>query len=274
MKADRHRQVNEMTPGDSKLEERRSRPSLRDFEARLRRQEVRGTFSAAETAGLPEPVRRYFRSAIAPGTPIATAARLKMSGSIKIGRWLSFRAEEVLAPLQGFVWAARVARVITGADAMVDGHGGMHWKLLGLGPVVTAGGPDYEKSAAGRFGGEAMWIPTALLPRFGVEWKAESPMDVTASFSVDGSALELRYVLDEEGRVCSVAFDRWRGAEGSDPPGMYPFGGDVIDYRSFAGLTIPSEGRFGWFYGTDRWDEGEFFRYEVTDLRLLGSTCA
>jgi hypothetical protein len=50
---------------------------------------------------------------------------------------------------------------------------------------------------------------------------------------------------------------------------MYPCGGDVTGYRRFAGLTIPSEGRLGWFYGTDRWSEGEFFRYEITQLRLL-----
>jgi len=32
---------------------------------------------------------------------------------------------------------------------------------------------------------------------------------------------------------------------------------------------IPSAGRAGWFYGTDRWSEGEFFRYEFTDFHLV-----
>ena len=52
-----------------------------------------------------------------------------------------------------------------------------------------------------------------------------------------------------------MTFDRWRAAEGSDPAGSYPFGGEFTGYRSFDGLTIPSEGRCGWFYGTDRWSE-------------------
>jgi hypothetical protein len=26
---------------------------------------------------------------------------------------------------------------------------------------------------------------------------------------------------------------------------------------------------FGWFYGTDRWPDGEFFRYQITDLTLV-----
>ncbi|MGH3742047.1 MAG: hypothetical protein ACRDT1_12020 [Micromonosporaceae bacterium] len=38
------------------------------------------------------------------------------------------------------------------------------------------------------------------------------------------------------------------------------------------GLTIPSSGRLGWFYGTDRHDEGEFFRYELTALDAIGAT--
>jgi hypothetical protein len=29
------------------------------------------------------------------------------------------------------------------------------------------------------------------------------------------------------------------------------------------GLTIPRAGRLGWFYGTDRWNDGEFFRYQI-----------
>jgi hypothetical protein len=84
-----------------------------------------------------------------------------------------------------------------------------------------------------------------------------------------GVALEVRYIFDEEGRVRSLTFDRWGDPDRSGAWRMYPCGGDVTGYRRFAGLTIPSEGRLGWFYGTDRWSEGEFFRYEITQLRLL-----
>ena len=44
------------------------------------------------------------------GTPFSPARsgidgfRLRMTGHIKIGRWLPFRAEEVLSPREGFVW--------------------------------------------------------------------------------------------------------------------------------------------------------------------------
>lgn len=79
---------------------------------------------------------------------------------------------QVLAPHQGFHWSARVAGVIGGFDQCLDGRGQLRWKLLGLVPVMRADGPDVARSAVGRAAGEAMWLPTTLLPRFGVEWEA------------------------------------------------------------------------------------------------------
>jgi hypothetical protein len=36
------------------------------------------------------------------------------------------------------------------------------------------------------------------------------------------------------------------------------------------GVTIPSSGRVGWHFGTDRWpDDGEFFRFTITRYELL-----
>jgi hypothetical protein len=32
---------------------------------------------------------------------------------------------------------------------------------------------------------------------------------------------------------------------------------------------VPGAGRAGWFYGTDRWAEGEFFRYRLTSMELV-----
>jgi hypothetical protein len=48
----------------------------------------------------------------------------------------------------------------------------------------------------------------------------------------------------------------------------------VTTYRTFDGLTIPSAVRFGWFFGIDRWLDGEFFRYEITKLQPILSPAA
>jgi Family of unknown function (DUF6544) len=244
--------------------------TLADLEARLLQPAGPGRFDPAELDGLPEPVRRHLGLAIAPGTPLYTSARLRMRGSIKVGPWLPFRARQVLSPHRGFVWAGRAAWLIAGSDRYLDGAGALEWKLAGLVTVAHAEDADVARSAAGRAGAEGIWLPTALLPRFGVRWAAPAGDLFTASFAVGETPLELELGLDEAGRVVSLAFDRWGDPGGGAGFGWYRFGGVLTDHASFGGLTIPSAGRLGWFFGTDRWDEGEFFRYRITDLQPAG----
>jgi hypothetical protein len=245
-------------------------PALSELEGRLLHAAAPGAFGDAELDGLPEPVRRHLAQAIARGTPLAPGARLRMRGSIKVGRWLPFRARQVLSPHHGFVWAARAAGVIAGVDRYVDGAGGMDWKLAGLVTVAHAEGPDVARSAAGRAAAEGMWVPTALLPRFGVRWSAGGPDEVGAGFRIGEVPVEVRYRLDGDGRIVSFVFDRWGDPDGGRF-GWHPFGGEVTGYGTFGGVTIPSAGRAGWFFGTDRWPAGEFFRYRITDLELVTS---
>jgi hypothetical protein len=174
-------------------------PRLSELEGRLVQAPAPGGFRSSELDGLPEPVRRHLTQAIAPGTALATSAWLRMRGHIKVGRWLPFRARQVLNPHRGFVWSARAAGVIAGSDRYVDDAGVMNWKLAGLVRVVHAEGPDISRSAAGRAGAEAVCLPTALLPRFGVRWSATGDDQVTARYQV--------------GRR------RWRSTTGSTPTG-------------------------------------------------------
>jgi hypothetical protein len=224
------------------------------------------SFSAVESQGLPEPARRYLAAAIRPGTPLARSARIEMRGHIKIGRWIPFRAREIITPQRGFLWQARAAGLISGYDYYTDGHGGMDWKLARLIRVAHAEGPDVSRAAAERAGAEAIWLPTALLPRFGVEWRAIDDTHLEAHLDVDGHPVDVHYEIDDHGRITSLVFDRWHEPETGTAWSAVPCGGTVTAYRTFDGLTIPSAGNFGWFYGTDRWPIGEFFRYEITAL--------
>jgi hypothetical protein len=176
-------------------------PRLSEPEARLLQAPEPARFSAAELEGLPEPVQRHLAQAITPGTALATSARLRMRGHIKVDRWLPFRARQILNPHNGFVWAARAAGIIAGSDRYVDGNGGLDWKLLGLLTVAHAEGPEVARSAAGRSGAEAIWLPTALLPRFGVRWSAGSGNQVTADFRVRATPVKLQLQLDAAGRI-------------------------------------------------------------------------
>lgn len=242
--------------------------SVRALERELERP-ARSVFDETELADLPEPARRMFRATIAPGTPIAASARIEMRGEIRLRRWTRFTARETLAPLTGFVWSAR-AGPITGYDRYANGEGELRWELLGLVPVVRSTGADVARSSAGRAAAEAIWLPTALLPRFGVSWLAADRHRLTARLRVDAHDLEVHYELDEAARVRACWLDRWGDPDSTGVHGLHPFGTEADAHRTFAGLTIPSRGRAGWHYGSDRWEDGVFFRYEIADLRPAG----
>jgi len=84
--------------------------------------------------------------------------------------------------------------------------------------------------------------------------------------------MELRLRLDPAGRIQPLVFDRWGDPDNRGSFGWHRFGGEFTGYRSFQGLTIPSDGRLGWFHGEDRWPVGEFFRYQLTDLEPVAES--
>ena len=65
-------------------------------------------FTRERTRSLPPPARRYLEHAIAEGTPLASAVRLRMHGEIQLKGWLPFTAEQVYRRDRGLVWRANV----------------------------------------------------------------------------------------------------------------------------------------------------------------------
>ena len=145
----------------------------------------------------------------------------------------------------------------------------MSWRLAGLIPVMRTSGPDVSRSAAQRAAGEAVWVPTALLPRFGVTWEARTDTSIVAYYDVDGHDVVLRLTIDDGGMVESVAMPRWGDPDETGVFGLHSFGGEFTEHSTFEGVTVPSAGALGWHYGTDRWPDGEFFRFRIDNLRPL-----
>lgn len=243
--------------------------SARRFADELIESALPGAFDPADLRGLPEPVRRYFTAALAPGTPLARSAWFRMHGSIKLNAsWRTFRAWQVESPHKGFIWAARTG-VVMGSDRYIAGSGGMDWRLLGLVRIVHAAGPDTTRSAAGRAGAEAIWTPTALLPQQGVTWAAIDDSHIAASYRLGDHDVDLRLTIGPDGLITSVVFDRWGDPDNTGTWRYLPFGFAVAEQRTYDGITIPVSGRAGWHFGTGRWSSGEFFRSEIVDYRLL-----
>ena len=73
--------------------------------------------------------------------------------------------------------------------------------------------------------------------------------------------------VDGDGRLRDAVIQRW-GNPGGLPYGRYPFGVSLEDEGSFAGVTIPTVVRAGWWWGTPRAEEGEFFRARIVEARF------
>jgi hypothetical protein len=222
------------------------------------------TFDPAMISGFPEPAHRWLRHAIAPGTPLWGSVELTMHGQIKLGRWRPFTARQVLSPPGGYTWAAtaRLAGLpVTGYDRLSSGAGEMRWRLLRLFPVLTAAGPDITRSARGRMAGEIALIPTAFRTAAWTRTEHADTAVATWQFGDGTESAELR--VARSGRLAEIRVNRW-GNPGGAPFGRYPFGVKVEAEACFGGITIPSVFRAGWWWGTERQHEGEFFRAEIT----------
>lgn len=229
------------------------------------------SFDPTSISNLPGPARRYLEHTIAPGTPLASAVRLEMTGQMRLEeKWLPFEAQQVIRWDRGLIWKAKVKMgllSIKGSDRFIDGEGAMRWKLLGLIPVVKARGPDISRSAVGRLQIESMWLPSVLLSDEVIWDKAgEDPARVQAHVSVMGHEATITLEVDEEGRLESTQMQRWGDPEGGEFQ-LYPFGGLALRERTFQGYTVPTELRVGWYFGTPRFDEeGEFWRATIHSM--------
>ncbi|VTU31051.1 hypothetical protein H6CHR_03522 [Variovorax sp. PBL-H6] len=120
---------------------------------------VAGRFDPAMVAGLPEPARRFFLFAIEPGARLGSVVEITMEGELSLGtkeepHYQPMQAEQLLAAPQGLVWRVRTGSGVMraeGSDGMVADRSWTHFRILGLVPIVRAGGDaDHLRSSFGR----------------------------------------------------------------------------------------------------------------------------
>lgn len=227
-------------------------------------------FSEDMIADLPLPVQRYFRFAIAPGTPLARIAEIEMTGVFRLGekdapRPMDMSATQVLALPEGFVWrmSARAgAMSVSGSDTM----GWTRFRAMGVLPVARTGGtPDHRRSAFARLLMEAVaWTPTALLPGPDVRWRALDETTIAVAVTFEGAEEEAFVSLDSSGRPVAVWLQRWSDANAEKTFRRQPFGGALSEHRVFDGVGIATKVEVGNFYGTDAYFP--FFSAEITKI--------
>lgn len=234
-------------------------------------------FDLTDVADLPEIAQRYFRHAIAPGTPLYSGVELEMEGTFLLGDKAKFQtyqmtARQVLRPPEQFVWVPRLrsgAMTIAGSDALVAGEAWTRFFLWGLIPVANVrSSPDLVRSAQFRGAIEgALWLPSTVLPENGARWEQLGPNEARVTLASFSPAIVLRLTLSENGAVREVVGQRWSDANPEQQFRLQPFGGTMSAEARFQGLTIPTSISVGNHYGTEAYLP--FFQARISRARFF-----
>jgi hypothetical protein len=210
---------------------------------------------------VPHPVRRYLETVLPDDVHRPQSVRLEQEGQLRIGGpespWKPFTAtHHATIARPGFVWDAVVEFVpfvsVRIRDAFVDGAGSARVTLLGAVPVAGAGPtPELNEAELQRYLAEAVWYPTALLPRNGVRWEPLDDRSARATLDDGETTASLTFhfsdAADEDG---GVEIDRVhterryrRVADGFEPT---PWTGLWREYERHGGVRVPTEGEVVW----------------------------
>ena len=232
-------------------------------------------FDPAMISELPAPAQRFFRFAIAPGTPLYRVAEICMQGEFSLGDkakpgYMPMRAQQILAAPHGFIWRVRAGKAIwfSGSDGANEGSSWSRFWLLGILPVARAGNnEDHARASFGRYVAEAVfWTPAALLPGEGIRWDTVDESTARVTVTHRGMEQAVDVFVDADGRPEKVVFQRWSNANPAKKFQLQPFGGYLSDYKEFGGFRLPTRVEAGHSFATD--DYFPFFKATVTSIRF------
>ena len=229
-------------------------------------------FDPAVLDGLPEPVQRYFRFAIAPGTRLFPLAEIDMQGDFGPGsrdapNYAPMVARQILCAPHGFVWQMS-SGLISGSDGLGPDGSWTRFRLAGLVPVARAGfSDDHRRSAFARAVAEAaIWAPASVLPGPGITWQAIGPDTARLTFASAGAIQSVDLTLAANGAPVAMVMPRWSNANPQKIWQIQPFGATLGGFRDFHGFRLPTRVEAGNFFGTEDWFA--FFRATLTDIRF------
>ncbi len=231
------------------------------------------SYDAREIGELPPPVQRYFRAVLKDGQPIIATARISHEGQFNMGeteeKWRPFTSRQVVVTRRpGFEWDGRI-RLAPGIkvfvhDAYAGGEGILRAALLGLFTLADLRGTaELAQGELMRFMAEAVWYPTALLPRQGVQWEAIDASAARATLKDGAVSASLEYRFDGDGLVSAVrAESRFRSVEGALV--ATPWSGRFWGYEDQHGIRIPMQGEVAWELREGSWP---YWRGRISRIR-------
>ena len=214
------------------------------------------TVDFASFTELPPPVARYFRHVLKDGQKLIRMAKMHQSGMLRTSTttetWSSFTASHlVVTTATGFIWNAKVemplAAHVRVLDSYIAGVGAGRVNLLSAFAVASeAGAPELNGGALHRYLAEAVWYPTALLPRPGLVWSPIDDRAAMATLTDRGATVSLEFRFNEAGEVTGI-YSPGRFGRFDNGYKQVPWEGHFRDYQIQTGMRVPLYGEVGWY---------------------------
>lgn len=223
----------------------------------------------AAPADLPPPVARYFAFALGSEAPVRVA-RIMHAGTFRTrpgGRASPFTSIQTISVRpRGFVWDAAIAMLppvpVRVRDTYLDGAAGIEGRVGGLIPVVhQSGTPELAAGALARWLGEAVWLPSALLPGDGLAWEAIDDRSARATLTDRGTAVAMVAHFGPAGEIVRITADRYRDVGGRGV--LTPWVIELGDHARTGGMMVPMTGSVGWELPEGRF---EYWRARIVDI--------
>lgn len=231
-------------------------------------------FSYRDIEGLPLPVQRYFRYALKEGQEYLTFIQVKASGDFKrpLDQTASkFTVDQTIsADPPGLVFSATMKpnsfTWFLIRDKYYHAQGGMHVNLFsGFNVLNQVGGNELNTTTLIRWAGEAVMMPTALLPSQYLHWE---PIDETSARAIitDGDLRgSVRFFFNDIGEIVRCeSDDRYDMIDG-----RFQKVGSIAyrsHYQEYNGIKIPM--KFNILRVLPDGKQEEFWKGEVMDIRF------
>ena len=201
---------------------------------------------------LPSTVARYFTFALPSDRRPIERAHLRFTGTFaaRPNAWAPFTAEQDVRPgPPGFVWDARVAMMplvpVRVRDSYIGGEGAMRASIAAFVPIVDQHGtPEMAAASLQRFLAEAVWYPTALLPRKGLSWSAINDTSARVTLTDGSVTVSLDVSFGPHGEIETISAMRYRDVNGT--PVLTRWVGHHADYTRIDEMMIPTSGEVAW----------------------------
>lgn len=208
-----------------------------------------------DTASAPAVVVRYLSRSLPAGAAPVRMATIVQEGTFQMGKgeagWKPFHAtQHVRAYPPGFLWDASIGMMpllpVRVRDGYLDGAGMMKGAVACVITVVEAE-PTRELAEGSlyRYLGEAVWMPSRLLPGEGLTWEAVDDSTAKATLREGDVEASVLFGFDASGDIVSMLVpERGREVDGAYVP--TPWKGRLWDHQEVDGYRIPLQGEVAW----------------------------